>query len=554
MDKRASAAFVLIYFVLFIAGIAALFHGFPDTERFFAEWMDERITLTTIMKFGTLNFAPTQIMHPPLYHYLTFIPIALFFATGKLIGFFHDKMDFVRFYFNNTHYFFFIGRLMSYIFYWSAAVFIYRMSRLLYSRTVSHLGVIAYLLIPRFIFDFSTARPEPLLFLTSSVFFYFFLKYCLDNADSKSLLMSAFMLGVSIAVKYNAAYLGSAFAILFAQQSVKKRGFDKGLTILYMKAALLVFLGFFICDPFFIIQFNKYFHNLRIYGIEMKYYWKGDFGRNHLLELGSLLYLNYLGLAFLAMGAWNLFKRHRGILAMFFLVTLVYEVYFGISFKNYAPLRYLNPIMPIAILTLSAGIDLMLNSYRKALAALAVFFVIIAYNYFDIWQGMAFGQTHIQKARSFIEKTVSELSVICIASNNYLPQLSMTRESYDHLVATAPPAGNIEGHELAYRGLDKESDYDGAFKGLRIEGLAKKPRYNLVRWDGGIITKEQAAGFLRGVKAEYVVSSTALILEGKRLEDTGIASLIKEFRPRNPRIYKAVFSGVDLGVFIYKVN
>src|SRR3989338_5048870 len=106
--RKYSMLFIFIYCLLFLLGIKTLFHGFPDIERFFAEWMDERFTLTYIMKFGTLNFAPTQIQHPPLYHYLTFIPIAVFFAFGRLIGFFHDKVDFVRFYFNDTHYFFFI--------------------------------------------------------------------------------------------------------------------------------------------------------------------------------------------------------------------------------------------------------------------------------------------------------------------------------------------------------------------------------------------------------------------------------------------------------------
>lgn len=557
--KKYNNIFIFAYLFLFLIGIKTLFHGFPDTERFFAEWMDERIILTSIMKFGTLNFAPSQIWHPPLYHYLTFVPIAIMFVAGRLLHFFHDKADFVSFYFNNTHYFFFIGRTMSYVFYWLSALMIFKITRLFYNRIVSHITVLSYLLIPRFIFDFSTTRPESLLFLTTSMYFYFFLRYYLDNRVKKYLFLAAFILGASIATKYNALYLGSLLVPLLLVQlrnEILHGKKYKEFLALWSGTIFFIFLGFFICDPFFIIQFKRYFYNLMSYNVEARYYWKDSaeaiLGSKHLKELISTLYLNLFGFFILVLGAWSLFKKDKKLFGVIFFSSFIYEIYFGVCLKNYSPLRYLNPLIPMVVLMLGSGIDFIINRSRKLIFILIMFILILAYNYFDIWKGLSFGLTYIQKARAFIERTVPEFTTICIASNNYIPQLNMTRESYDRLIKTAPVGKNIKGHELLYRNIDSESSYDSAFKELRIKSLMKKPQYNLIRWDDNIKTEEEVVSFLKKNSIQYILSNNVLTINNRKLDDTRAAFLIREFKPGNQRIYRAVFG--DTSLFIYKVN
>lgn len=539
----------ILYAALFLAGIKVLFHGFPDIERFFAEWMDEKLTLTIIMKFGTLNFAPTQIWHPPLYHYLTFIPIAIFFLIGKLAGFFNDKTEFLKLYFNNTYYFLFVGRMMSYIFYWLSAVMVYKIARLFYIRMVSHLTVISYLLIPVFIFDFSTIRPEPLLFLNTSIFFYFFLKYYLDTTRVKYIFLSAFFLGASIATKYNSAYLALFF--LFMMLLVARRDTLQRSIILSLRVGFIVFIGFFICNPFFIIKFNTYFHNLKVLVVETKYYWKSVSHSNHLGELSSPMYLNMFGLLILLFGIWNMLKRDKRLLLMVLLVILMYESYFGIFLNNYSPLRYLNPLFPVTVLLFSAGIDFIIANKRR-IPIMIIFLLVSFYNYVDIWRGMTVTQTHLQKARSFIETHIPERTVICITSNNYLPQLNMTEESYYYLMNTVSAPKNIKGYELSYKDMDDEKIYDTVLRKLRMQSLTKRPCYNFIRWDDNIKTEIEAVDFLRKNKVAYIISKDACAIGDKRLEDTKVASLIREFKPYNKRIYKAVYA--DVSLFLYKVN
>lgn len=553
-SKKYNLIFIFSYVVLFLLGIKTLFHGFPDTERFFAEWMDERITLMAIVKFGTLNFAPTIIMHPPLYHYLTFIPIAMFFILGKLIGFFHDKVDFVRFYFNNTHYFFFIGRMMSYIFYWLTAVLIFKITRLFYNKIVSYVTTLTYLLIPRFIFDFSTTRPETLLFLNASIFFYFFLKYYLNNSELKYLFTSAFFLGACVATKYNAIYLGSIFIPLFIIQ-LKEIDDIKGFVILYLKVGFLILLGFFICNPFFILQAGKYLHNLIVYNEEAKYYWNSfysDFLPRHFKEIGSFIYLNPAGVLILLFGSWQLFKKDKRLFLMGFFVFLVYEIYFGVYLKSYSPLRYLNPLLPVAALFFSSGVNLIFKYSKNLMPVMIIFYGLLGYNYIDIWQGLSFGPTHIQKARAFIEKNIPEFTTICITVDNYIPQLNMTRGSYNYLIKTAIQWDNIPGHELNYRTMDSEENYGSVYRELRINSLMKKPQYNIVRWDNSIDSETKAKEFIAKNNIKYIITRDSQVIPNGKVDYKGIVSLIKEFDPENKRIYREVFT--DVRLFLYKVK
>lgn len=553
-QKKENFIFWLTYGLLFVLGIKTLFHGLPDIERFFAEWMDERLVLTYIMKFGTLNFAPTMIQHPLLYHYLTFVPIALFYVIGKLIGLFHDKVEFVRFYFNHTHYFFLIGRIMSYVFYWLTAVIIFKIARQFYNRMVAHITALSYLFIPRFIIDFSTTRMDTLLFLNTSIFFYFFLKYYLRKRK-KYLFAAAFVLGASVATKYNALYLGSLFIPLLALQLKDGALYNKNckeIIFSYLAAAFLIFLGFFICNPFFIIGFNKYFHNFTVYStIEAKYYWAGIpgiFGLTHLKELCSFIYLNFFGFLILLLGGYNLFKKDKKLSIFAFFAILVYEIYFAIFLSQYTPLYYLNPLLPVAALLFGAGIDFIVNYGKKFMAILIIFAVVLVYNYFDFWIGLSIPKTYLQEARAYIEKNIPEFTTICITSNNKLPQLNMTEASYHHLIKTAPVIDAIAGHKLSYQKLDDEASYDSIFKKLRIESLTHKPQYNLIRWDKNIKTEKEARVFLKNNNIEYILGIIMPVVNNKKLTETEIALPIRIFKPNNKRIYG------DINLYLCKVS
>ncbi|MBU1147620.1 MAG: hypothetical protein KKD11_04640, partial [Candidatus Omnitrophica bacterium] len=375
-------------------------------------------------------------------------------------------------------------------------------------------------------------------------------KYYLNADKTKYLFLASLLLGVSIATKYNAAYLAFTFIPLFIMQIMKIQ--DRKRTVfLYLKAGFFIFLGFFICDPFFVVQAGKYLHNLMIYSEETKCYWNDgyfSFFPRHLVEISSFMYLNFMGVIILLFGAWGIFKKYKKLFIIIFFVILAYEVYFGIYLKNYSPLRYINPLIPIAALLFGSGVDFIFKCRKKLMPVLIVFFPLLTYNYLDIWHGMSFGPTHIQKARAFIEENIPEFTTICIISDNYIPQLNMTREAYDYLIRSAVQWDSV----LMYKDMDGEKNYDSVFRKMRAESLMKRPQYNFVRWDNSVDTEEKAAEFLKKNSVKYIISKDSIIIGGKTLESTKIALFIKEFRPRNKRIYKAVFA--DVSLFLYEVN
>lgn len=556
--NRNNLVLILGYILLFVLGTKVLPHHFPDVDRFFSDWMDEGIELTMIMKFGMLNFAPTQVIHPPLYHYLTFVPVCAFFIIGKLIGLFHDKIDFVRFYFNNTQYFFLIGRIASYIFFWLSAIMIFKICRLFYSRTIAHISTFAYLLIPRFVADYSVMRPETLLFLNAAIFFYFYLKYCL-NKGNKYILFAAFFWGVSTASKYNACFLGVIFVptlLIFFKQ--KRAGLSnyKDLLFTSSKICVLAFLGFFICDPFFILKIGTYLHNLAMYSMEARYYW-GDrgavFGWTHIKELNSLLYLNVFGFFIFLLGIWSLCKKYRYLVFCALFTILVYELYFGIFQKSFSPLRYLNPVMPMAALFFAAGIDFVVMNKKKFALVFAAFAMVLLYNYFEFWNAYSLRPTYMQQGRAFIEKNIPEFTVICLVSRSRIPQLSMTKESYYRLIDNPPTMDAIKGHELTYVEMDSRKKYEDIYKNLKVESMAKTPQYNLFLWDRKIMSKDKAVEFFKNNGIQYAISDQPWIIGSEKIEDTKIASLIKVFKPENRRAWAGT-EPYPFDLYIYKIN
>lgn len=536
-------------------GTRTLFHGFPDIERFFAEWKDERLILTSIMKFGTLSFAPTQVWHPPLYSYLTFIPIGIFYLAAKFIGVFSDKAGFLSFYFNNTHYFFFIGRMMSYIFYWLTALMIFKMVRLFYSRSVSHITALSFLLIPRFILDFCSTRPDTLLLLTSTLFFLFVLKYYLYNKE-KYLFLAAFFLGVATATKYNALFLGSVFIPLYFFSKNGGISFARDFALFAgycLKVCLFAALGFFICNPFFVIQFTRYFYNFMVFRNIVRYYWEGYhpaiFCLTHTKEAMSLMYMNIFGFLIFLFGLLRLFKRDKKLTAIAFIGILTFEVYFGIFLRTTSPMRYLFPVLPMVALFFASGINFIISDNRKFIPVLILFGSVAFYNYLDIWEGVSSRPTYLQKARYFIEKSVPEFTTICITSDNLLPQLSMTRASYEHLLSTAQATQDVPGRNIRYKEMDNEKNYDSIFRELRIQSMTKKPQYNLLRWDRDIKTKKDALNFMIKNNVKYIIgSNTSWLGNNKELIDARVISLIREFRPSNKRVYE------DVAFYIYKIK
>jgi len=110
---------------------------------------------------------------------------------------------------------------------------------------------------------------------------------------------------------------------------------------------------------------------------------------------------------------------------------------------------------------------------------------------------------------------------------------------------------DIPDHELKYKDMDKEESYDNIFKELRIQSLTKEPQYNIIMWDNNIKTEEEAVAFLKKNNVKYIISKDAITIANRRLEDTKVASLEKEFEPVNKRIYRAVYA--DVSLFLYKV-
>jgi hypothetical protein len=390
-----------------------------------------------------------------------------------------------------------------------------------------------------------------LLFLNTSIFTYFALRFYLNNKQSKYILSAAFFLGVSTATKYNAVFLGVIIlALLYAARQVIFKGTYKKFIMLCLKILSLAFLGFFLCDPFFIVQFKKFAYNFMLYNLENKYYWDAPatFLITHAKDLGSLVYINIFGMLILLLGIFRLFKEEKSLFFPIAITILLYEAYFGIYLSQQSPLRYLNPVMPLVALVFSAGVNFILEHKKKFIPVLFIFFCILAYNFLDIWYGLSFRPTYIQEVRKFIEKTTPEFTNICIASDSFMPQLNMTRQTYLYLINTAPKAAYLLDCKIKYINMDDESRYNSVYRELRIESMTQRPQYNLIRWDTNLNTQDAAVKFLVKNKIKYIVSYGQFTINKQNAEKIEGIELVKEFKPKNRRVYG------NNSLYLYRAN
>jgi hypothetical protein len=211
-------------------------------------------------------------------------------------------------------------------------------------------------------------------------------------------------------------------------------------------------------------------------------------------------------------------------------------------------MRYLYPLLPIAALLYASGVDFIINKKGRLSPILILFAAVSIYNYLDIWQGISQRPTSLQKARYFIEENIPEFTTIAITTRSYLPQLSMTRSSYWHLLDTAPTTEQVAGHELDYKPMDDNARYHGMLREMRIASMTKSPQYNLLRWDKDINTEKEALQFLRKNKVKYIIGVDISLIGNKKLSDTKMLALVKQFKADNKRVYETP----DL--YIFKVK
>lgn len=312
---------------------------------------DELTIAFQAMKFGTFDFNPHSFNYPTFFKYLTFGVFGLYYAMGRLLGFFSGQEDFLRSFFTGAVYFRLLMRMIS------ATAGTIGVALLLWTPDPGArrpgLGGLASALLLAGCFlhvrdsHFGVTDITMVSLAVASVL----LAHRLQQAPTlKNALLAGAMAGLTTSTKYNGALLCLPIALALWPASGRPRTAELRLL---MTAAGAMVAGFFAGSPYALLDFGAFW---RDFSYETRHLVEGhrvDVGIGWVHHLtASLRYgmgIPMLLAALLGLGV--AFWKDRRQAVVLYSFPLAYYLFIGRG--ETAFFRYILPVIPF--LCMAAG-------------------------------------------------------------------------------------------------------------------------------------------------------------------------------------------------------
>lgn len=385
---------------------------------------DEPIVVNHALAYGTGDFNPHFFIIPPLTSYILFIIYGLYFAALFITGAITSIETFALHFFQDPSPFYLIGRF--FIGFVPSMINIYLVYRLACRFFSKESALTAALIMSLSFLNVVNAHYiyTDNLLTTFVLAAYLAISNLFEKSAVRIYIISGLLLGIAVAVKYNAALLIFPFltAHLVSAKRASGRFFNRNLIFFSTSA----FIAFFVCNPFSLIDWRFFlmsmFERVR----------HGYTGLSHHLlyslfeGMGSGLVIS--GIAGLTLCIVKM--RWKGI----FLLSFPFIFYMHLIFASQPFTRYALAIVPF--LSIGAGIllfdiiRLKGRSYAFLFIASAAFLILMLPTTLkSIKAGMLFMSKDTRaEAAEWIEKNVPARSKIAIDHTFFGPQLLQTKE------------------------------------------------------------------------------------------------------------------------------
>ena len=258
---------ILIVFLSFIFRIWYIDWGLPNLYNH-----DEINHIEQALQVGSGKLEPDGLQHGTFITYLLFLEYGLLYILGKITGKYLSINDFVLSYATEPTIFYLIGRVTIVLLSVGSIYLTYLIGKKLFNERI---GIISALFIAfsptHFIHSTFVKDDIPAAFLCA-LFFYFISLYILhDNSSLKKkdrlYYTSGFILGLAIAAKLTAIPGIITFCLAFIlKETNKMKGYKRYFISLwdirFLKGMFFIFIGFFIADPFAVINYKKFIYGL----------------------------------------------------------------------------------------------------------------------------------------------------------------------------------------------------------------------------------------------------------------------------------------------------
>jgi len=250
MDKRTARILVIILFLGAFLRIWGINFGLPYQFH-----QDEPIIVNHALAYGSGDLNPHFFIIPPLTSYVLFIFYGVYFALLHILGLAGGTQDFAVSFFRDPAPFYLIGRLVTGFVPSVLNIFLaYKVTAKFFSKKAaaysSLVMAVAFLNVANAHYIYA----DNLLVLFTLLAYLAIMEF-IDKPGSMNYALSAVLIGMAAAVKYNAILLLAPF---FMAYLIK---YGKGITGTIFDPKLwaftcLVFLTFIVCNPYSVLDYN----------------------------------------------------------------------------------------------------------------------------------------------------------------------------------------------------------------------------------------------------------------------------------------------------------
>ncbi len=340
-EKAFSCKNILIFLVSisFILRIWYIDWGLPNLYQH-----DETNHIEQALQVGAGKLEPDGLMHGTFITYLLFFEYGILYILGKITGKYVSLNDFLLSYLTDPTIFFIIGRVTIVLLSIGSIFFTYLIGKKLFNERVGVISALFIAFSPTHFIQSTTVKDDIPAAFFCALFFYFISIFFMHETpmfqrDTKNdennppsppfskggmggfsvkrnrfYYASGFALGLAIAAKLTAIPGIITFCLAFILREIaKSKGYRKYLVSLidirFLKGMFFIFIGFFIAEPFAVINYEKF-----IWGIlDMKNQYAG-----------MVTTINFPQLFYFT----NHFPNMLGIpLTIFFCISVIYFVF-----------------------------------------------------------------------------------------------------------------------------------------------------------------------------------------------------------------------------------
>ena len=283
---------ILIVFLSFIFRIWYIDWGLPNLYNH-----DEINHIEQALQVGSGKLEPDGLQHGTFITYLLFLEYGLLYIFGKITGKYLSINDFVLSYATEPTIFYLIGRVTIVLLSVGSIYLTYLIGKKLFNERIGIISALFIAFSPTHFIQSTTVKDDiPAAFLCA-LFFYFISLFFIhetpmfqrdtkndENNPSSPPFTKGGMGGFS--VKRNRFYYASGFALglaiaakltsipglvtfylaFFLKETNKMKGYKRYFISLwdirFLKGMFFIFIGFFIADPFAVINYKKFIHGI----------------------------------------------------------------------------------------------------------------------------------------------------------------------------------------------------------------------------------------------------------------------------------------------------